>query len=103
VGIGALLVGYFEGDEFVFAGKVGTGLDTRLALSLRERLTALERPTSPFTRAFSLPRLGVHWVQPELVVAVAFMEWTEHDKLRHPRLTGVREDKLARDVHRERP
>lgn len=103
VGIGALLVGYFEDDEFVFAGKVGTGLDTQLALSLRARLSALERPTSPFTRAFSLPRAGVHWVEPELVVAVSFMEWTAHDKLRHPRLTGVREDKLARDVRRERP
>ena len=102
-GLGALLVGYYEADEFVFAGKVGTGFDTRLLLELRERLDALERSETPFTRAQGLPRLRVHWVLPELVVQVAFMEWTVHGKLRHPRLVGVREDKSARDVVRETP
>ena len=42
VGLGALLVGYFDGDDFVFAGKVGTGFDTKLLLDLRARLDALE-------------------------------------------------------------
>ncbi|HEU4577667.1 MAG TPA: hypothetical protein VFS67_05400 [Polyangiaceae bacterium] len=102
-GLGALLVGYYEADELVFAGKVGTGFDTRLLLELRERLDALERPESPFTRAQGLPRQRVHWVRPELVVQVAFMEWTGHGKLRHPRLVGVREDKSAREVVREAP
>jgi bifunctional non-homologous end joining protein LigD len=100
-GLGALLVGYFEQEEFVFAGKVGTGLDNQLLLGLRARLDALELPSSPFTRATGLPRLGAHWVRPELVVQVAFMEWTVHGKLRHPRLVGVREDKSAREVTRE--
>ncbi|HEY5952428.1 MAG TPA: hypothetical protein VIV40_43315 [Kofleriaceae bacterium] len=102
VGLGALLVGYFEGDDFVFAGKVGTGLDTKLLLELRRRLDALAIERSPFTRATGLPRLRVHWVKPEIVVQVSFMEWTGHDKLRHPRLVGMREDKAARDVTRER-
>lgn len=104
VGIGALLVGYFEGDDFVFAGKVGTGagFTAREWLALRARLDALELSRTPFTRAVGLPRSNVHWTRPELVVAVAFMEWTTHDKLRHPRLVGVREDKAARDVVRER-
>jgi bifunctional non-homologous end joining protein LigD len=102
-GLGALLVGYYEADELVFAGKVGTGFDTRLLLELRERLDALELPAAPFTRAQGLPRQRVHWVRPELVVQVAFMEWTVHGKLRHPRLVGVREDKSARDVVRETP
>jgi bifunctional non-homologous end joining protein LigD len=101
VGLGALLVGYFERNDFVFAGKIGTGFDTKLLLDLRERLSALERTESPFTKAVGLPRLGVHWVRPEIVVAVAFMEWTVNDKLRHPRLLGVRTDKSARDVTRE--
>lgn len=101
VGIGALLVGYYDGDDFVFAGKVGTGLDTRLLLSLRERFTPLALTTPPFTRGSGLPRVGAHWVRPELVVQVAFMEWTKHGKLRHPRLVGLREDKSARDVVRE--
>jgi bifunctional non-homologous end joining protein LigD len=101
VGLGALLAGYFEGETFVFAGKVGTGLDTRLLLELRARLDSLEQPASPFTRAANLPRSNVHWVRPELVVQVAFMEWTSHDKLRHPRLLGLRLDKRAREVIRE--
>ena len=101
VGLGALLVGYFEGDDFVFAGKVGTGFDTKLLLALRERLDALEIPAPPFTKAKGLPRLRAHWVRPEVVVQVGFIEWTVHGKLRHPRLLGIRADKNARDVVRE--
>jgi ATP-dependent DNA ligase len=101
VGFGALLVGYFDGRDFVFAGRIGTGFDTQLLLDLRRRLDAIEIDRSPFTRATGLPRLRAHWVQPELVVRVAFIEWTVHGKLRHPRLLGVRFDKAARDVVRE--
>lgn len=101
VGLGALLVGYFEDRDFVFAGKIGTGFDTQLLLELRERLGALTIPDSPFSKGSGLPRKGVHWVRPELVVQVAFMEWTTHGKLRHPRLLGVRIDKSAREVVRE--
>jgi ATP-dependent DNA ligase len=103
VGLGALLVGHYENADFVFAGKIGTGFDTRLLLSLRQRLDALEVASSPFTRATGLPKLRVHWVRPEIVVQVAFLEWTAHGKLRHPRLLGVRLDKAARDVVKEAP
>jgi bifunctional non-homologous end joining protein LigD len=101
VGLGALLVGYYEGADLVFAGKLGTGFDTRLLLDLRERLDAIEIPTSPFTQAVGLPRLRAHWVRPEVVVEAAFIEWTGNNKLRHPRLLGVRLDKHARNVVRE--
>ena len=112
VGLGALLVGYFERQrpvereasaerEFVFAGRVGTGFDTKLLLELRQRLDALEIPSSPFTKAVGLPRIRAHWVRPEVVVQVGFIQWTENNKLRHPRLLGVRTDKPARDVVRE--
>jgi bifunctional non-homologous end joining protein LigD len=101
VGLGALLVGYFEGDDFVFAGKVGTGFDTKLLLELRARLDALEIAAAPFTCGTGLPRKHMHWVRPELVVEVAFMEWTDHGKLRHPRLVRLRDDKPAREVTRE--
>ncbi len=101
VGLGALLVGYFDGDDLVFAGKIGTGFDTRLLLDLRARLDALEIPASPFTRAVGLPRVRAHWVRPAIVVQVAFIQWTVHGKLRHPRLIGVRFDKDAREVVRE--
>jgi ATP-dependent DNA ligase len=101
VGLGALLVGYYDGDDFVFAGKLGTGFNTKLLLDLRRRLDALEIAKPPFTRAVGLPRLRAHWVRPKLVVQVSFMEWTKHNKLRHPRLIGVRFDKKAREVVRE--
>jgi bifunctional non-homologous end joining protein LigD len=101
VGLGALLVGYYESDDFVFAGRLGTGFDTRLLLDLRQRLNALEIPRSPFTKAKDLPRLRAHWVRPEIVVQVAFIEWTVNGKLRHPRLVGVRFDKDAHEVVRE--
>jgi bifunctional non-homologous end joining protein LigD len=101
VGLGALLVGYYEGADFVFAGRVGTGFDTRLLLDLRRRLDAIEIPQTPFTKATGLPRLRAHWARPEIVVQVAFIEWTVHGKLRHPRLVGVRFDKDAQQVRRE--
>jgi ATP-dependent DNA ligase len=89
VGLGALLVGHQKDDDFVFAGKIGTGFDTKLLLDLRARLDQLEIPKSPFTQAKGLPRLRVHWVKPEIVVHVGFIEWTGHGKLRHPRLLSV--------------
>ena len=109
VGLGALLVGYYEaafawrrrGRRFRVAGKLGTGFDTKLLLDLRRRLDAIEIPASPFTKAKGLPRLRAHWARPEIVVQVAFIEWTVHGKLRHPRLIGVRFDKTAREVVRE--
>ena len=103
VGLGALLVGYFDGDDFVFAGKVGTGFDTKLLLELRARLNHLEMEKPPFNRAVGLPRLRAHWVRPEIVVQVAFIEWTVNGKLRHSRLLGIREDKTPREVVRETP
>jgi DNA ligase D-like protein (predicted ligase) len=103
VGLGALLVGYYKNGDFVFAGKIGTGFDTKLLLDLRRRFDTIEVPTSPFTKAKGLPRLRAHWVRPEVVVQVAFIEWTVNGKLRHPRLLGVRIDKHARHVTREQP
>jgi ATP-dependent DNA ligase len=101
VGLGALLVGYYDGEDFVFAGKVGTGFDTKLLIQLRQQLDRLETTGTPFTKAKGLPRVRAHWVRPEIVVHVAFIEWTVHGKLRHSRLLGLRTDKTARDVVKE--
>ena len=98
VGLGALLVGHYEGNDLVFAGKLGTGFNTELLLDLRRRLDAIELPVSPFTKATGLPRLGVHWVRPEIAVQVAFIEWTSHRKLRHPRLLAVGQDTTVRVI-----
>ena len=89
VGLGALLVGHHDKGEFAFAGKIGTGFDTALLLSLRKRLDAIEIDRPPFTQSKGLPRLRAHWVRPEIAVSVGFIEWTGNGKLRHPRLLGV--------------
>jgi bifunctional non-homologous end joining protein LigD len=102
-GLGALLVGYHEGKQLRYAGKVGTGFSAAMLIALRDKLEPLERATSPFdpepSRAWTGPRR--HWVEPKLVGEVAFSEWTEDGRLRHPSFQGLREDKRARDVVRE--
>lgn len=101
-GFGALLVGYYDGDDLVYAGKVGTGYSTAVLRELHRRLTALEVGRSPFARGRVAERRP-HWVRPELVAQVAFTEWTTDGKLRHPRFEGLRDDKAPTDVRRERP
>lgn len=101
VGLGALLVGYYDGDDFIFAGKIGTGFDTKLLTELRAQLDEIEIEKAPFTKAKGLPRLRAHWVKPKIVVQVGFIQWTVHGKLRHPRLLGLRTDKDPREVVRE--
>ena len=100
VGLGALLVGFYEHKDLVFAGKVGTGFDHAMLRDLRQRLDALEIPKPPFTVATGLPRVRQHWVKPAIVVTVAFIEWTVHGKLRHSRLLGERSDRDPRRVTR---
>jgi ATP-dependent DNA ligase len=101
-GFGALLVGYYDGDVLRYAGKVGTGFDARELATLKKRMDALERSGSPFG-AGDPPARATTWVEPELVAQVAFTEWTRDGSLRHPRYLGLRDDKPARDVVRERP
>lgn len=104
-GIGALLVGYYDGDRFVYAGKVGTGFSNAMLVSLRRQLEPIEQAASPFDTELPKARGGSirHWVRPELVCEVAFQEWTHDGRLRHPSFQGLREDKPAKDVVREAP
>jgi bifunctional non-homologous end joining protein LigD len=96
-GFGALLLGAFEGDALVYAGRVGTGFDERGLRRLHAALQELERPTPPFV---AVPRevRAATWVEPELVVEVAFTERTRDGRLRHPTFRGLREDKPAAEV-----
>ncbi|RKT86251.1 DNA ligase D [Saccharopolyspora antimicrobica] len=98
-GFGALLVGYYREGRLRYAGKVGTGYDERTLRDLRAELDGLARDTSPF--ADEVPEPGAHWVSPELVAQVGFTEWTEDGRLRHPRFSGLRNDKRPEDVIRE--
>jgi DNA ligase D-like protein (predicted ligase) len=102
VGFGALLLGYYEGGRLRYAGKVGTGFDTGLLVSLARKLSSLEIKHSPFAEEVKAGK-GVHWVRPELVAQVSFTQWTRDGRLRHPRFLGIRRDKDPREVVRERP
>lgn len=97
--LGSLLVGYYDGDELRFAGKVGTGFDTRTRRMLLDRLQALRTETSPFTGR--QPQKEAIFAEPRLVCEVAFAEWTSTGTMRHPSYQGLRDDKPPRDVVRE--
>jgi bifunctional non-homologous end joining protein LigD len=97
--LGALLVGYYAGDEFRYAGKVGTGFDAESLALLAGRLEPLQRNRSPFTGR--RPQRDARFVDPVLVCEVAFSEWTAAGTLRHPSYQGLRDDKPAREVIRE--
>ena len=97
---GALLLGYYEGRDLRYAGKVGTGFTQRTLQDLHARMAPLERPEPPFAGKPPV-RKGAHWLRPKLVAQIGFSEWTTDGKLRHPRFLGLRADKKARDVVRE--
>jgi bifunctional non-homologous end joining protein LigD len=98
--LGALLIGYYDDGNLVYAGKVGTGFDEATLRSLHERLSEIERDTTPFARGLLRER-DARWVHPELVAQIGFSEWTRDGKLRHPRYQGLRTDKEPGDVVRE--
>lgn len=98
--LGALLVGYYADGDLRYAGKVGTGFDAADLALLRERLDPLQRTSSPFTGR--QPQRDARFVEPELVCEVAFSEWTTAGTLRHPSYRGLRDDKPAREVVREK-
>jgi bifunctional non-homologous end joining protein LigD len=100
--IGALLLGYYDKNRFIYAGHTGGGF-TREGLSdMYKRLSPLERKTSPFEET---PKTNekAHWVKPEVVVEVKFSEWTADRRLRQPIFVGLRDDKDAKDVEIEAP
>ncbi len=100
-GLGALLLGLWEGEKLVYAGKVGTGFTQKSARELRRRLDDIETPKSPFVG--TVREKGSHWVKPELVAQVRFGEWTPDHRMRHPSFLGLRIDKPAKDVVEEKP
>ncbi len=101
--LGALLIGVYDDDgQFLYSGKVGTGFDHAAAAELRTRLDALAAARSPFLKTppgFARSK----FVRPELVAEIEYTEWTSDHRLRHPVFVALREDKRARDVHREQP
>ncbi|WP_353190334.1 DNA ligase D [Pandoraea pnomenusa] len=103
-GFGALLLGYYDDDgkTLRYAGKVGTGFDTRALLALKKQLDAVETPNAPLSPA---PRPGgrarVHWLKPTHVAEVRFAEWTRDGHVRQASFLAMRGDKPAKDIRRE--
>ena len=102
LGFGALLLGYHEGGQLRYAGKVGTGFDDKLLRVLHGQLAGIEQ-SRPSVADPDRSLKRAHWVKPELVGEVAFSEWTRDGRLRHPRFLGLRGDKSARQITREKP
>ena len=90
-----------QGRKLTYAGKVGTGFNTRLIEELSERM----RPLAVDDPAVEIPRAarrGSHWIEPKLVGEIAFTEFTSDGVLRHPSFIALREDKPAKEVVREK-
>src|SRR6185369_13139625 len=99
---GALILGVYEGKDLVYIGHTGSGFNARSLVETRKRLRRLETTRCPF-RVAPKTNMPVHWVRPELVCEVEFQEWTTDGRMRIPIFMGLRDDKPARAVKREKP
>ncbi|MCY1713663.1 DNA ligase D [Caproiciproducens galactitolivorans] len=102
-GVSSLLLGVYEGDELIYAGRAGTGLSGRAVKELEVEFESRKRTEPPFKLA-PKPRSNekITWLEPELVAEIQFAEWTEEDLLRHASFKGLRTDKNPRDIKREK-
>jgi bifunctional non-homologous end joining protein LigD len=104
--LGSLVLAVRRGPELEYAGNVGTGFTGEEIEKLLKKLRPLERKTPPFKEVPKMPKVrkgDVVWVEPKLVAEVEFAEWTHDGRLRAPSYQGLREDKPADEVRRERP
>lgn len=99
--VAALVLGYYDGTELKYAGKVGTGFSDALRIELQEAMHKIAAKKPAFAADDDLPKRNVIWIKPKLVAQIGFEEWTKHGKLRQPRFLGLRPDKDAKDVVRE--
>jgi bifunctional non-homologous end joining protein LigD len=101
-GFGALILGVYEGDRLIYAGRVGTGFSIKQRIDLKRLLDQHSRETSAFSVIPRDPGLReAHWIEPSLVAEVSFIEWTSDGSIRHPSFQGLREDKQPQEVRRE--
>jgi bifunctional non-homologous end joining protein LigD len=100
--VGALVLGFYEGSELLYAGRFGTGFTSSHARELWQGLQPIRRAKSPFAAGLPLgeSRKAV-WVEPELVAEVEYRGWTSDGLLRHASYKGLRDDKDPHEVIRE--
>jgi bifunctional non-homologous end joining protein LigD len=102
-GIGALLLGYYEGSKLVYAGRTGTGFTQKTHASVRDQLDKIRQAATPFDNPPLEASKGALWVKPQLVAQVNFANWTSDNVVRHASFQGLRDDIPAREVRREEP
>jgi bifunctional non-homologous end joining protein LigD len=102
-GVGALLLGYYDGEKLIYAGRTGTGFTQKTHRVLRNQLEELRGKENPFENPPAEARRGAIWVKPELVAQVNFATWTADNLVRQSSFKGLREDKPASEVRREEP
>ena len=102
-GVSSLLLGVYEGDELIYAGRAGTGLSERVRKELEAEFESCKRTEPPF-KLSPKPRSNekITWLEPKLVAEIQFAEWTEEDLLRQASFKGLRTDKNPRDIKREK-
>lgn len=103
-GVSALLLGVYEGEDFVYAGRAGTGFSEAAAKELMQKLSGLARAASPFIKPpKERANEVITWVEPRLIAEIKFAEWTKEHLLRQASYKGLRTDKNPKAVKAERP
>jgi bifunctional non-homologous end joining protein LigD len=100
IGFGALLLGYYDNDALLYAGKVGTGFNDDFLSEMSQKLKSFEIDHSPLDNG-NILNDSIHWVRPKFVAEIRFTEWTKEGRLRHPSFQGLRDDKIPKEVVKE--